>query len=741
MDIAEIGFKAQTSDLEKAVVSLNKLKTAANGISNTTSKVEKAVTASASAVAKAKVAEADAVLKTLQASEKASKADLNKASSALKVAKAEEAKAKSLYNSAVAADKLAKATLNVVEADKKQGLTKSQVSLKAGGTANDNLPNRFNTANIAAQFQDIGVTAAMGMNPLTVALQQGTQLSAVLNSMQNPLKGLVAAFSSVTNTVSLMTIGIIALVVSLIQMVNWVKFAQGTLRGLADVIQKIGPYALGAAAGLALFYSPAIISGLINVTTLIITMGAATLAAGVKMAAGFAIANPLVLVAALAAAAGAIAVWAVNASKPFREFANVVIGIFTGLGNIIIGSIMSMFEFLNNAVVGATNDLINAINAGLDKLPDKIKDKLQIDGIEFKFKETNYGLDRVQKGATQIGKAFNAGVSSEIDSFDYVGKISQSVEKGLDAVSAKLKTWANKLNDNSAWDDFVKGAERRLATLQAERDSVGLSAEAAAKLKYETELLNEAQQKNITLTESQKDRISQLATDMAGIEEQTRFYKESLDFAKDSTKSFFKDLKNGLQEGKTLWQSFGNAITNVLNKIIDKMIDSSIDMLFRSMGPGGASATSGISSYLFGGGASAHANGNAFDSGGITKFKNGGAFTNSVVNRTTPFAFAGGGSFGVMGEAGPEAVMPLQRGSDGSLGVKMYGSGSNGSNVVVNVNNNTDAKASIQQRQTSQGVEIDVMIDNVVGEKLSKQGSSSNMSLNAYNNRQLIRRG
>ena len=41
----------------------------------------------------------------------------------------------------------------------------------------------FNTANIAAQFQDIGVTAAMGMNPLQIALQQGTQISAALGPM------------------------------------------------------------------------------------------------------------------------------------------------------------------------------------------------------------------------------------------------------------------------------------------------------------------------------------------------------------------------------------------------------------------------------------------------------------------------------------------------------------------------------------------------------------------------------
>lgn len=74
--------------------------------------------------------------------------------------------------------------------------------------------SNFNTANIAAQFQDIGVTAAMGMSPIQIALQQGTQLSAVLqeikNSGQGVGKGLAAAFASVISPISLVTIGIIA---------------------------------------------------------------------------------------------------------------------------------------------------------------------------------------------------------------------------------------------------------------------------------------------------------------------------------------------------------------------------------------------------------------------------------------------------------------------------------------------------------------------------------------------------
>ncbi|QND13436.1 tail length tape measure protein [Rhizobium leguminosarum bv. trifolii] len=71
----------------------------------------------------------------------------------------------------------------------------------------------FQTANIAAQFQDIAVTSAMGMNPLQIALQQGTQLSSVLATMGNGkqvIGGLAAAFTSLVSPVSLVTIGLIA---------------------------------------------------------------------------------------------------------------------------------------------------------------------------------------------------------------------------------------------------------------------------------------------------------------------------------------------------------------------------------------------------------------------------------------------------------------------------------------------------------------------------------------------------
>ena len=72
--------------------------------------------------------------------------------------------------------------------------------------------NQFNTANIAAQFQDIAITSAMGMNPLQIALQQGMQLSAVMGPMgaAGAVRSLGAAFASLVNPVSLLTIGFVA---------------------------------------------------------------------------------------------------------------------------------------------------------------------------------------------------------------------------------------------------------------------------------------------------------------------------------------------------------------------------------------------------------------------------------------------------------------------------------------------------------------------------------------------------
>ncbi|WP_287083822.1 phage tail length tape measure family protein [Mesorhizobium sp.] len=77
----------------------------------------------------------------------------------------------------------------------------------------------FNSANVAAQFQDIAVTSAMGMSPLQIALQQGTQLSAVLGPMgaAGAARSLGSALLSIVNPTSLIVLGLVGATAATIQ--------------------------------------------------------------------------------------------------------------------------------------------------------------------------------------------------------------------------------------------------------------------------------------------------------------------------------------------------------------------------------------------------------------------------------------------------------------------------------------------------------------------------------------------
>lgn len=72
------------------------------------------------------------------------------------------------------------------------------------------------------------------------------------------------------------------------------------------------------------------------------------------------------------------------------------------------------------------------------------------------------------------------------------------------------------------------------------------------------------------------------------------------------------------------------------------------------------------------------ADGASFSQGRVTAFANGG-----VVNGPTNFPMRGG--MGLMGEAGPEAIMPLSRGANGKLGVRAEGGSSRPINVTMNI--------------------------------------------------------
>ncbi|EDC2355116.1 phage tail tape measure protein [Salmonella enterica] len=120
--------------------------------------------------------------------------------------------------------------------------------------------------------------------------------------------------------------------------------------------------------------------------------------------------------------------------------------------------------------------------------------------------------------------------------------------------------------------------------------------------------------------------------------------------------SAFNSMGDGLATfvttGKLNFKSFTASIVSDLAKISARMAMMQ--------------AVKGIGSAL-GFGVTANATGGVYQSSELSRY------SGRIVNRPTFFAFAKGA--GVMGEAGPEAILPLRRGADGKLGVVAAGSG------------------------------------------------------------------
>jgi lambda family phage tail tape measure protein len=138
--------------------------------------------------------------------------------------------------------------------------------------------------------------------------------------------------------------------------------------------------------------------------------------------------------------------------------------------------------------------------------------------------------------------------------------------------------------------------------------------------------------------------------------------ERSREIAQGLAQDIIGPIKEALKSGEFSWETFASAISriarNLANRLIElafKPIEAAIIRAFSGMGGGGRFFAS-----LFG-----FAKGGVFAGGQeLTAFARGG-----VVSQPTIFPFARG--IGLMGEAGPEAILPLRRGRDGRLGVEM----------------------------------------------------------------------
>ncbi|EBX4346874.1 phage tail tape measure protein [Salmonella enterica subsp. enterica serovar Halle] len=157
------------------------------------------------------------------------------------------------------------------------------------------------------------------------------------------------------------------------------------------------------------------------------------------------------------------------------------------------------------------------------------------------------------------------------------------------------------------------------------------------------------------------------------------YASQSADLVNNAMTGLVGNISDALSGNKVDWEDWASSVLQSMQKIIlnamlvDSLRSTSNSGFFSSIGGmfgAGAGAVSGSTpSGAYNSAASGlqlNAKGGAYASASLS------AYSNSIVSSPTYFAFAKGA--GLMGEAGPEAIMPLTRSADGSLGVRVVGS-------------------------------------------------------------------
>ena len=178
-----------------------------------------------------------------------------------------------------------------------------------------------------------------------------------------------------------------------------------------------------------------------------------------------------------------------------------------------------------------------------------------------------------------------------------------------------------------------------------------------------------------TDAQSLNQTLGQTSVLVSGFDSELRRMSTSLSATGKDVAMLEKGLSCGLRKAFDGVVFDGMKLSDALSTVAQSLSNSAYNAAMKPVTDHfGGLLTQGIGGLVQG--ILPFANGAPFSSGRVMSFADGG-----VVSQATHFGMRGG--MGVMGEAGPEAIMPLARGPDGKLGVKAGGGGGGGSATVV----------------------------------------------------------
>ncbi|WP_313129559.1 phage tail tape measure protein [Pseudescherichia vulneris] len=248
----------------------------------------------------------------------------------------------------------------------------------------------------------------------------------------------------------------------------------------------------------------------------------------------------------------------------------------------------------------------------------------------------------------------------------------------------------------------------------------------------ESEAINDALATRLGNYESYYQQIDQLDADWVTgardglanwVDDATNYSSQAASAMQSAMSGITSNIVDMLNDNEASWKDWSVSVLKSIQTVLVNMAIanavSSIGSLFSFGAAAGGSTPTG--SY-----ASAAAGVKLNAKGGVYESADLSQFSNSIVNSPTMFAFAKGA--GLMGEAGPEAIMPLTRAADGSLGVRALDSGqgqSGGLSVSIgdiNFNSQTQQPAS-QGIASAAGRQLTDAILRTVNDEVSRPGT------------------